>query len=223
MAEIILVRHGQASFGADNYDQLSELGFAQSQWLGEYLKQLDRPCDRVVMGSMARHRQTADGVLAGLGATIAPEVHPGLDEYDFQGLLDPLRARFGHQWCDTGHARRDYFHNMKRALGYWMSGDIDSDGRDSWVSFCQRIGEALDTVCGGGGRRTLVVTSGGPVSVILGQVLSLAPQQICALTLQIKNTSTSTLLYNRVDLTLDSFNDVGHLQSPEKRQHITFS
>jgi broad specificity phosphatase PhoE len=39
MGNIYLVRHGQASFGAENYDQLSTLGQQQSQRLGEYFAQ----------------------------------------------------------------------------------------------------------------------------------------------------------------------------------------
>ena len=36
MAELVLIRHGQASFGADDYDKLSDMGWRQSRWLGEY-------------------------------------------------------------------------------------------------------------------------------------------------------------------------------------------
>ena len=36
MPEFFLVRHGQASFGADNYDKLSALGHRQARWLGGY-------------------------------------------------------------------------------------------------------------------------------------------------------------------------------------------
>jgi broad specificity phosphatase PhoE len=36
MGNLYLVRHGQASFGAADYDQLSELGQRQSVRLGEY-------------------------------------------------------------------------------------------------------------------------------------------------------------------------------------------
>jgi len=59
MAEITLLRHAQASFGADNYDQLSELGHRQAQWLGQHLRNPGKGFDRLVMGSMVRHRETA--------------------------------------------------------------------------------------------------------------------------------------------------------------------
>ena len=38
MSELHLVRHAQASFGSDNYDQLSDLGHRQSRLLGGHFK-----------------------------------------------------------------------------------------------------------------------------------------------------------------------------------------
>ena len=223
MTEIILIRHGQASFGTDHYDQLSDLGYKQARWLGEHWAALDRHVDRVVMGTMARHRQTAEAVLTGLGINHELETHVGLNEYSFQGLLDPFKANFPEQWTDTGHARRDYYHNMKAALGLWMSGDIDNDGTDSWASFCDRIRSAFKFVYDHTGKCILVITSGGPKSVILADILGLDQAHTVDLTMQIKNSSTSSILYNRVNFSLDSFNDVSHLLTPDRQQHITFS
>lgn len=223
MAEITLLRHGQASFGADNYDCLSAAGEQQAEWLGEHYRRLGERFDRIVMGSMVRHAQTARGVLRGLGESAEPEVHPGLNEYDFKGLLDPHKALHPQQWVDTGHAKRDYYHNMKAALGYWMDGTIADDGTDSWDSFCARIQQGLRFAADTSAKRILVVSSGGPIAVIVAQVLRLAPAQICDVTLQIKNTSTSKLLYNRRDFTLDSLNDISHLQHPERKAFVTFS
>jgi len=57
MAELYLVRHGQASFGADNYDQLSLLGKQQGQLLGEYFAERKIVFDHVLVGTMNRPRQ----------------------------------------------------------------------------------------------------------------------------------------------------------------------
>lgn len=88
MAELYLVRHGQASFGADNYDELSPSGRTQSGWLGEYFAQANLRFDRVVIGTMQRHRQTADAILAAMGG---PQIDlaqdAGLNEYDFEALF----------------------------------------------------------------------------------------------------------------------------------------
>lgn len=233
MAQITLLRHGQASFGSDNYDRLSATGHLQALWLGQQLQHLGESFDRIVTGTMVRHDETAQGVISGLGLEpgvkpIAIETHTGLNEYDFEGLLKPLKQQYPEQWVETGHARRDYYHNMKAALTHWMNATIATDGRDSWQSFCRRVRAGFDFAYGASVKRTLVVSSGGPISVILAEVLGLDPQRTCDLTLQIKNSSTSKLLYRRPtvsldDFTLDSFNDVSHLLSRDKQDSITFS
>jgi broad specificity phosphatase PhoE len=223
MAELLLLRHGQASFGASNYDQLSDAGHQQAKWLGEHLNDLDVKIERVVMGSMARHRQTAEYVLSGLQHQPDLEIHPGLNEYNFSGLLAPLQQNFAELWSDTGHARRDYYHNMKQALRLWTSGDIPSDGEDSWQAFNQRIQEGFRFAYEHDAKRTLIVSSGGPIAVLLGQILNLSAIDTCNLSLQVKNTSVSKVLYNRRDFTLDCFNDISHLQTPQRQPYITFS
>jgi phosphohistidine phosphatase SixA len=57
MAELVLVRHAQASFGADDYDKLSDLGWRQSRWLGEYFAERGAAFDHVMLVAQ-RHAQT---------------------------------------------------------------------------------------------------------------------------------------------------------------------
>lgn len=223
MAEITLIRHGQASFGAKNYDQLSELGHQQAVWLGKHWRNIGANVDRIVTGTMVRHRQTAEGLLQGLGMELPLEGHEGLNEYDFQGLLDPLREHYPEMWQDTGHAKRDYYHNMKQALAFWMTGDITDDGQYSWKTFCQRIQQGFEFCYQSDAKRTLVVSSGGPISVILAEILKLDHATTRNITLQIKNSSCSKLLYNGREFSLDSFNDVSHLLIHQPSSTVTFS
>ncbi len=225
MAEIILVRHGQASFGAANYDRLSELGEQQALWLGDYFCQLQQPVDAVVIGTLDRHRATAAGILQAHAEVQTPPetVHPGLNEYHFRELLAALQRERPQEWVDTGDPKRDYYHNIRQALGGWIKGFIASDGTDSWQSFCERINEAFEAVLRTRSGSSLVVSSGGPIAVILARVLNLDAAATVNLMLHIKNTSVSRILYNGRQLTLDSFNDVAHLQHAGRRHGITFS
>ena len=50
MSEIYFVRHGQASFGSGNYDQLSALGHRQSVLLGEYFAARGLQFDQLLAG-----------------------------------------------------------------------------------------------------------------------------------------------------------------------------
>ncbi|HEX5739103.1 MAG TPA: phosphoglycerate mutase family protein, partial [Hydrogenophaga sp.] len=58
MGTLYLVRHGQASFGAEDYDQLSERGRQQSVQLGRYWAARGLVFDAVITGTLRRHEQT---------------------------------------------------------------------------------------------------------------------------------------------------------------------
>ena len=96
MATLYLVRHGQASFGADDYDQLSDVGHRQSRLLGEYLADRGVRPARVMTGSLRRQRQTWQGMAEGLASRGIdcpdPVIRPGLDEYDAECLLAAMVA-----------------------------------------------------------------------------------------------------------------------------------
>ena len=48
MSELLVIRHGQASFGQDNYDVLSDLGHRQSKAVGALLREMGWVPDRLV-------------------------------------------------------------------------------------------------------------------------------------------------------------------------------
>jgi len=91
MGTLYLVRHGQASFGADDYDNLSPLGHQQSQRLGTYFRERGLQFEAALMGSLKRHRQTFEGIQEGLQAPqLQPLVWPGLNEYDSHAVIHTI-------------------------------------------------------------------------------------------------------------------------------------
>ena len=94
MSVLTLVRHGQASLFADNYDELSALGREQARLLGEFWVRRQIDFDEVYCGPRARQRQTAE--IVGSACTRAgrtwpePVVLAELDEYDLGSLLHTL-------------------------------------------------------------------------------------------------------------------------------------
>jgi broad specificity phosphatase PhoE len=58
LAELLVIRHGQASFGQDNYDVLSELGHRQAEAVGALLREINWVPDRLVTGTLNRQRDT---------------------------------------------------------------------------------------------------------------------------------------------------------------------
>src|SRR6185369_12813517 len=163
MAEVLLVRHAQASFGADNYDQLSALGVQQARWLGQYCAARNLKFDRVVCGAQQRHRQTVAGILESLDAEVELQTLAGLDEFDFAALLKATLQKTGEA---EPTRREDYYRLLKRALALWQQDALPGPLPESWEDFRQRTTEAMRDIQMSSARRTLVVSSGGPISVI---------------------------------------------------------
>ncbi len=67
MSTIYLVRHGQASFGTDNYDQLSATGREQVRQLGKYFAESGERIDRIYAGALRRQTETAEIIAESLG------------------------------------------------------------------------------------------------------------------------------------------------------------
>ena len=94
MASLYLIRHGQASFGADNYDALSELGMRQCRLLGEWWRARGHTFERVFSGPMQRHRQSLDAFAAGLERQLPYDTLAGIAEFDHENVLEVYRPEF---------------------------------------------------------------------------------------------------------------------------------
>ncbi len=218
-----LIRHGQASFGHENYDRLSELGVKQCFWLGEHFFSIGKKFDSAIIGSMYRHEQSMSSFIDGYGRNIPYIVDDRLDEYSFQTLIDKYREIDPTNFQVSDNPKRDYYENIKRALGFWMESVIDSDGEKSWKCFRSSVEESFYNLTGKNGKRTLILSSGGPISVVIASLMGLKNDTLLSMMLQIKNSSYSTILYNGNDFTLDGFNAVSHLNTSSRKSYITFT
>ena len=124
MGTLYLVRHGQASFGEDDYDRLSPLGHRQAERLGQYLRpRFEREgvqIDTVLIGSLRRHRETWEGIAQGAGWSHSPQVWPGLNEYDSQALIEAIHPEPLAK-PDTPELYRHHFRLLREALKAWMA------------------------------------------------------------------------------------------------------
>lgn len=159
MGLVLLVRHGQASFGADDYDVLSETGWAQGRRLGAWLAEQGVTPRTVVRGDMRRHRETAEAMVEGGGwAGLTPEVDAAWDEFDHLGVVSTYsRATPG------GLDRRAFQRVFEEATTRWTSGE-HGDAPESYVDFCGRVRRGLEQAAAGAGP-VIVVSSGGPIAV----------------------------------------------------------
>jgi broad specificity phosphatase PhoE len=225
MGEIYLVRHGQASFGSDDYDRLSPLGVEQSRHLGDWFRMRGLDFGRVVIGAMRRHRQTLEGsgLLATTGET--PEVLPGLNEYNFHGLVDCHL-----QQCPVDPPldlkdSRVFYRQLRRTLGAWADGSLVHERLpESWSTFEERVRGSLGAlIAEPDARRVLAISSGGAISAVVREVLGLTVDQMITMNLQMANTGITRLMFKGDRVRLQSWNALPHLETPDNHHLITYT
>jgi broad specificity phosphatase PhoE len=220
MGTLYLVRHGQASFGADDYDQLSPLGVRQSVRLGEHFRAHGLQFDAVITGTLRRHVQTWEGLSEGLGWAAEPLAWPGLNEYDSAALIEALHVQ-PTEAPTTREGYRQHFRLLRDALRQWMAGVLTPSGMPSYGDFVAGVTSALDHVRTQHQGNVLVVSSGGPISTAVGHLLGTSPETTIELNLRMRNTSVTELDFNPKRHTLVSFNTLPHLTQPELRDWVT--
>ena len=90
MSVIYFIRHGQASFGSNNYDQLSDLGKRQAGLLADFFKRQGLTFHAAYMGDMERQKQTAAITLDGImvqGCESRQHVTSDFNEHDTHSIL----------------------------------------------------------------------------------------------------------------------------------------
>jgi broad specificity phosphatase PhoE len=227
MGTLYLVRHGQASFGADDYDQLSELGQRQSERLGAYWAERGVRFDAVIMGSLRRHAQTWSGIAQGARFDLEPLIWPGLNEYDSEAIIRavlPCRAdaRLGDPRSPEGY--RAHFRLLRDGLAQWMAGTVSPKGMPAYTDFVHGITSALDHVRRQHAEHTvLIVSSGGPISTAVGHVLGLSPDATIGLNMRIRNSAVTEFVFNTKRHTLQTYNTLPHLDSAEFQDWVTYA
>jgi len=222
MAELVLVRHAQAAFGTDDYDRLTELGHRQAGWLGEYFAERAVEFDRVVTGTLRRHRETLAGIAEALPGLPAAETFAGLNEYHADVLLKAHLGERGLPLPEHAGDRRGHFRVLREALYAWVDGTLSADAHLSFAEFEAGVRQALEAARHGA-ERVLVVSSGGPISTAIGAVLGVAPRMVVELNLQTRNTGLSELRAGSQRAHCVSFNAVPHLDRRDRRDAITYS
>ncbi|MFJ4374020.1 histidine phosphatase family protein [Pseudomonas japonica] len=225
MGSIYLIRHGQASFGCDDYDVLSSIGMRQSEALGSHLVQLGVQFDRCLAGDLRRQQDTARLTLGAMhDAGIAvPEVETdaAFNEFDadaviralLPGLL-PDEPEALHVLRNAREHRAEFQRLFALIVQRWHSGQYDREGLESWAAFVQRTGDGLQRVLdqAAGGGNIAIFTSGGTIAALLHRITGVSPSQAFELNWQIINTSLNQLKFRGSEVTLASFNSQAHLR-----------
>jgi len=220
---LLLVRHGQASFGKEDYDALSDLGHEQARVLGRTLAARGVLPDLIVRGEMRRHRETAEGILEGLasarGATEV-EIDGGWDEFDFEHVMARHRAPDGSRVglpvddasTPAAEVRARFQAIFEAATSRWIDGGADEDYHESFASFGARVDAAARRAAQRRERTVLVVTSGGPIGLVASRLLAGDASLWPSLNRVAVNTAVTKVLRGRTRLTLSTYNEHSHLE-----------
>ena len=221
MGKLYLVRHGQASFGAADYDQLSDLGRRQCERLGAWFRSHGLRFDAVLTGTLKRHAQSLAAIETGLGVTHKAQVQPELDEYDSHALIRSVHD--GELPTVTNAAEaRVHFQLLREGLARWMNGQTHPQGMLRYAAFVAGIDATLAHVRERhAGGTALIVSSGGPISMAIGHVLGLQPDNVIELNLHLRNSALCELRMTPKRLHLVTFNTLPHLDTPEHSAWIT--
>lgn len=221
MAAIYLIRHGQASFGTDDYDRLSTLGCRQAEIVGEYLRECGILLDAAYCGDLLRQRETARLALTSQPGEVplhvdsrfneiqndeqikylVPELvetHPGIRDLMQRGLS----------------SSKDYQKLIDAVFNYWVSPECDDPRLQSWADYSGGVRDALREMieAQGGGKTVAIFTSGGTIATIVAQVLGLSGTDTYKFYEPLFNCSVSQLLYSGSRVSLSYFNDRSFLQ-----------
>jgi broad specificity phosphatase PhoE len=221
MGTLFLVRHGQASFGAADYDQLSDLGRRQCERLGAWFRSHGRRFDAVLTGTLKRHAQSLAAIETGLGTRHTVQAQPELDEYDSHALIRSVHDGPLPQVTTAAEARV-HFQLLREGLSRWMNGQTQPEGMLRYSSFVAGIDATLAHVRERHANGTaLIVSSGGPISMAVGHVLGLQPEGVIELNLHLRNSALCEFRMSPKRLNLVTFNTLPHLDTPEHSAWIT--
>ncbi|SDI23905.1 Broad specificity phosphatase PhoE [Pseudomonas flavescens] len=231
MGSIYLIRHGQASFGAEDYDVLSPLGEQQSSLLGRHLAQTGLRLDRACSGSLLRQSHTGRLVLEQLEQAPALETDPAFNEFDAEGVirtllptLTPHEPKAVEIIRDAAHNRAEFQRLFVRLLETWIGGDYHAPALQSWQAFVEQVNGGLQRLLGSATCREkiAVFTSGGTITALLHLLTGMPVASAFAMNWQIVNTSLSCLKFQGQRVTLASFNSHAHLQLSDTPSLITY-
>jgi broad specificity phosphatase PhoE len=230
---IYVVRHGQAAFGTEHYDRLTEIGFAQSRLLGAYFGRRNIRFDAVFTGTLRRQTETAEGILEGhpeLGQHPPLETFPALDEYKPEAVMMAFTGDSAAETLSAAAVRRDpvvirdHFRMLREALLAWAEDRSQPEGMPVWKAFQDGAVAALIEA-----RRrfpdgnVLIVSSGGPIAAMVAAVLNAPPATAVDLNLRIRNSALSEFAATPRRHHLVSFNGLPHLDTNPDTTLMTYT
>ena len=224
MATVLLIRHGQASYGQADYDRLSPRGAEQAKAVGAWLA--TQKLDAVFAGPHVRQRETA-AIAREHARFVEPTELAEFAEYPGFEMVTKLLPRLVAEDTELAQHAGDSARTSKLA-GRAFNRILDKWARDEWHhdevervgAFTARVRRGLERViaAAGSGGRVAIVTSAGPIGVAVGAMFGATDHHMVRTSVVVRNASISELKIRTRDFawhpdqaSLVSFNSVAHL------------
>jgi broad specificity phosphatase PhoE len=232
MGVIYLVRHGQASFGADDYDELSDLGREQARHLGQWIADCGQRIPAVVTGTHRRHRQSAEACSVACRAADREtwQEDAGFNEFDHHQVLERHRPEFAGAGAlndflaRAANPHRAFQQVFGEAVSRWTSGEHDGDYTEPFAAFRRRVTTALRRLpeAAGDAPDVWVFTSGGAISAIVQELLAIPDGRIFELNWTLVNTGVTKIIHRPGRASLSYVNSYAHLERLKRPELITY-
>lgn len=235
MAELIFIRHGQASFGSGDYDALSDRGKEQAILAAHYLLHSDVSFVRAYSGTLRRQVDTAELVLNYLQANTSgiPKLRKidGLNEYQFEGIIKHYISLLAEEDSSL-HPLIEKFYTDKRSFQFvfdrimtrWLADDANPDGVEIWNSFKERVEQAIKQITADIDKdsKVIIFSSGGVISTAVHIATGMSPYNAIRIGWGLVNTSITKFKFGSSGLILHSFNSYPHLENYRSGELITY-
>ena len=221
MATIYLIRHGQASFGEDDYDKLSPLGQRQAEALSTYLRLAEIRFDAVYSGDLKRQSGTAEIAISQHSSPVPHHIDPRFNEVrndeQIERLVPEITRRKPeiHSLIERGlKSSKDYQKVIEAVFNFWISPDCNASGIQTWREFSDDARDALRDVMSnqGSGKTIGIFSSGGTIATIVAQVLGVDESLTYRFYEPMINCSMTQLFYSNKRVSLSCFNDYSFLE-----------
>lgn len=234
MTELFMIRHGQASFHADDYDILSALGVKQVQVMARYMLKAGLVPDRIFCGTMRRHRETLQAMQDVFmdNGTALPEAFftDSMREYDHGTLIKALIPVMVDEDPSLDgildRVRQDpvaFQRFFRQVMDRWLRGNYPPGDIESWDAFRKRVMDGIESIrtAESQTKKIFLITSGGPVSIAAGAALDLSPYRTVRLGWEIVNASVSRFKLGAKGPVLSVFNAYSFLEE-EGGDYVTY-
>jgi broad specificity phosphatase PhoE len=235
MSTLYLIRHGQASFGIQNYDKLSERGVLQSRVFAEHILKNNIQFSACYTGAMTRHKETLVPLInlyGGKGSASPPVgIIEEFNEYDWLHVITEIFPQLMKEDPSLNWDMKKILGDKKTfqrifetAILRWVSGNYSSTSLSKWEDFLSRVHRGIERIMKkhGSGEHVAVFTSGGPISAVLQKVLNLSNEDTVRISWLVVNASVTRFKFTHDRITLFTFNEHSFLEEYAGDNLVTF-